>query len=252
VERSVSATTVSTATGSAGSGTSAALARPLIVTGRRRGLPQAPDAACTRVGPAAGAERGARHRRPGRAGSDRHHKWRARVPPPIARTGWWQDGMAPGARAGVILIAGHVDSARTGPGAFFRLREANAGDRVQVTTRNGRTFTYRVVSVARYRKSSLPTSVYSSGGRPRLVLVTCGGPFETAPGATGTTSLSPPCPRSAHIRRARPPPRLPALSELTGRRSADSRLRQPGAPQLRLRLRRRRSRCLVRMRSGSS
>jgi hypothetical protein len=28
----------------------------------------------------------------------------------------------------------------------------------------------------------LPTSVYSSAGRPRLVLVTCGGPFETGTG----------------------------------------------------------------------
>lgn len=104
------------------------------------------------------------------------------VPPFIARTGWWQDGMVPGARAGAILIAGHVDSARAGPGAFFRLRAANAGDRVQVTTRSGRTFTYRVASVARYLKSRLPTSVYSSTGRPRLVLVTCGGPFETGTG----------------------------------------------------------------------
>jgi Sortase domain len=104
------------------------------------------------------------------------------VPPFIARTGWWQDGMAPGATAGAILIAGHVDSARAGPGAFFRLREANAGDRVQVTTRNGRTFTYRVVSVARYLKARLPTSVYSRSGRPRLVLVTCGGPFVPSTG----------------------------------------------------------------------
>jgi sortase (surface protein transpeptidase) len=104
------------------------------------------------------------------------------VPAPIGRTGWWEDGMTPGARAGAVLIAGHVDRARSGPGAFFRLREADAGDRVQVTTRNGRTFTYRVVSVTRYPKSRLPTSVYSRTGRPRLVLVTCGGPFDRASG----------------------------------------------------------------------
>jgi Sortase domain/Bacterial Ig-like domain (group 1) len=104
------------------------------------------------------------------------------VPPPIARTGWWRDGMAPGARSGAILIAGHVDSARAGPGAFFRLREANAGDRVEVQTANGRTHAYRVVSVRRYLKSRLPADVYSSDGPRRLVLVTCGGPFETATG----------------------------------------------------------------------
>ena len=104
------------------------------------------------------------------------------APTNIQRTGWWQDGMAPGARSGAILIAGHVDSARAGPGAFFRLREADPGDRVQVTTRNGRTFTYRVTSVRTYPKNELPTNVYSTTGSPRLVLVTCGGPFLESEG----------------------------------------------------------------------
>jgi hypothetical protein len=100
------------------------------------------------------------------------------VPSRIARTGWWRDGAAPGAGSGVILIAGHVDSARLGPGAFVSLHRAKAGDRVQVATANGRTFTYRVVSVRNYPKPALPTSIYSVQGAPRLVLVTCGGPFD--------------------------------------------------------------------------
>lgn len=104
------------------------------------------------------------------------------VPPTIGRTGWWRDGMAPGARSGSILISGHVDSARAGPGAFFRLHEAKIGDRVRVTTANGRSFAYRVVSVRNYPKSLLPTSVYSQRGAARLVLVTCGGPFDEAIG----------------------------------------------------------------------
>jgi hypothetical protein len=32
--------------------------------------------------------------------------------------------------------------------------------------------------VRTYLKSALPTSVYSRTGAPRLVLVTCGGPFD--------------------------------------------------------------------------
>lgn len=158
------------------------LARPLIVTGRgdvsrKLQTPPAPGSAPSRVRSAAiGMDAPV-----GAVRIDTTNGVLA-VRPFIGRLGLWQDGMAPGARAGAILIAGHVDSARAGPGAFFRLREANAGDRVQVTTRNGRTFTYRVVSVARYLKSRLPTSVYSSAGRPRLVLVTCGGPFETGTG----------------------------------------------------------------------
>jgi hypothetical protein len=104
------------------------------------------------------------------------------VPPAIRRTAWWRDGAAPGARTGAVLIAGHVDNAKLGAGAFFKLHQARAGDRVTVTTAAGRTFTYRVVSVRDYPKSRLPASVYSTRGRPRLVLVTCGGPFIESEG----------------------------------------------------------------------
>jgi Sortase domain len=104
------------------------------------------------------------------------------VPPSIHRTGWWKDGAAPGARSGSILIAGHVDSATAGAGAFFRLKDARAGARVTVTNAAGRTFAYRVVSVRDYAKRDLPTSAYSLRGRPRLVLVTCGGPFIASEG----------------------------------------------------------------------
>ncbi len=98
----------------------------------------------------------------------------------IHRTGWWQDGSAPGAKSGAVLIAGHVDSALAGAGAFFSLHRARPGDRVQVSTATGRLFSYRVVSVRTYPKPVLPTDVYSRKGRARLVLVTCGGPFDPA------------------------------------------------------------------------
>jgi len=104
------------------------------------------------------------------------------VPAQIGRLGWWLDGMTPGSAAGSVLIAGHVDSATAGAGALFRLHEAREGDRVQVTTRNGRTFTYRVTSVQTMPKSELPSGIYSRRGRPRLVLVTCGGTFDSASG----------------------------------------------------------------------
>ena len=56
------------------------------------------------------------------------------VPASIGRLGWWRDGAAPGDRNGAVLVAGHVDSANAGIGAFFRLPQARRGDRVQVTT----------------------------------------------------------------------------------------------------------------------
>jgi LPXTG-site transpeptidase (sortase) family protein len=97
----------------------------------------------------------------------------------IHRTGWWADGAQPGDKSGAVLIAGHVDSARAGAGAFFRVKDARGGEKITLATAGGRTFTYKVVSVRSYLKADLPTSVWSRKGAPRLVLVTCGGPFDT-------------------------------------------------------------------------
>jgi hypothetical protein len=104
------------------------------------------------------------------------------TPQSIRHAGWWKDGRGPGATSGTILIAGHVDSARSGAGAFFALHKARAGDNVQLQAASGRTFSYRVTSVRSSRKEALPTRIYSGSGRPRLVLVTCGGPFNPATG----------------------------------------------------------------------
>ncbi|HEX6020872.1 MAG TPA: sortase [Solirubrobacter sp.] len=95
------------------------------------------------------------------------------IPSDIRRVGWWRDGAAPGDAHGAILIAGHVDSARDGAGAFYALRSARRRDVIRLDTRR-----YRVTSVRRVRKHSLPASVYSRTGPARLVLVTCGGPFD--------------------------------------------------------------------------
>jgi hypothetical protein len=100
----------------------------------------------------------------------------------IHRTAWWADGAKPGDRTGAVLIAGHVDSATRGAGAFFHVKDARPGQHVELATAGGRTFTYRVVSVRSYPKTALPTSVWSRRGPARLVLVTCGGPFDRATG----------------------------------------------------------------------
>jgi hypothetical protein len=102
------------------------------------------------------------------------------IPADIQRIGWWRDGMAPGATSGTILLAGHVDSAKAGRGAFFPLGKAQRGALVQLTTAAGRTYSYRVAAVRSYPKNALPIDVFSRTGRPRLVLVTCGGAFDAA------------------------------------------------------------------------
>lgn len=104
------------------------------------------------------------------------------IPAAIAVAGWWRDGTAPGGTSGAILISGHVDSARDGAGAFFALPKAKVGAHVQLSTAAHRIYSYRIVSVRSYPKRALPLDVYSSRGPGRLVLVTCGGPFDQATG----------------------------------------------------------------------
>jgi hypothetical protein len=100
----------------------------------------------------------------------------------IARVGWWRDGAAPGDAHGAVLLAGHVDSAARGAGALYALKTAHAGGRVELALPGGRTRAYRVQSVRRVLKAKLPARVFSKRGPARLVIVTCGGPFDAATG----------------------------------------------------------------------
>jgi hypothetical protein len=104
------------------------------------------------------------------------------IPRALQRLGWWRDGSTPAAASGATLIAGHVDAADSGIGALFSLHRAGVGDSVEVTTGDGKTRSYRVASLRTYAKRGLPLSIYSRKGSPRLVLVTCGGPFDEATG----------------------------------------------------------------------
>jgi LPXTG-site transpeptidase (sortase) family protein len=104
------------------------------------------------------------------------------VPDDIHETGWWEDGAAPRDATGSVVIGGHVDSAKSGAGAFFSLKNARRGTVVEVTSATGRTTSYRVVSVRTMPKAQLPTEIWSQKGRNHLVLVTCGGPFDAAGG----------------------------------------------------------------------
>lgn len=104
------------------------------------------------------------------------------VPKDISRTGWWRDGGAPSGDEGATLIAGHVDSAKRGAGAFYRLKETKRGDRISVTTVDGKQQVYRVTMIKTVAKNRLPQALFTRTGDPKLYLVTCGGPFNTATG----------------------------------------------------------------------
>ena len=90
--------------------------------------------------------------------------------------GWYADGTAPG-DLGPAVLAGHVDS-KQGPAVFYRLREIEAGDKIEVT-RGDRTVAFTVTSTAWYPKRAFPTDrVYGPTPDRQLRLITCGGVFD--------------------------------------------------------------------------
>ncbi|MEH1102705.1 class F sortase [Micromonospora sp. CPCC 205561] len=101
------------------------------------------------------------------------------VPPSVDRIGWYRHGPGLEARTGSVVLAGHVDGATQGEGAFFRLRELERGDTVTATATDGARREYRVVAREEYRKTKIPLDRYfARDGSPRLTLITCGGPFD--------------------------------------------------------------------------
>jgi hypothetical protein len=99
-------------------------------------------------------------------------------PTDFAEAGWYAAGTAPG-DLGPAVIAGHVDN-QQGPAVFYRLRELQAGDKIQVV-RGGATVNFTVTSTAWYPKTAFPTGrVYGPTPDRELRLITCGGVFDHA------------------------------------------------------------------------
>ncbi len=92
--------------------------------------------------------------------------------------GWYEESPTPGALGPAVLL-GHVDSARWGPGVFYRLRELRPGDEVRVTRADGGVVGFRVDRVETRPKAEFPTAeVYGDIDHAGLRLITCGGSFD--------------------------------------------------------------------------
>jgi hypothetical protein len=101
------------------------------------------------------------------------------VPGSADEVGFYTGGPTPG-QLGPAVLAAHVDS-KQGPGIFYRLGAAKAGDVVKVGRADGSTTTFRVDKVASYPKDQFPTEEVYRGDftRAEIRLVTCGGPFDS-------------------------------------------------------------------------
>jgi len=92
--------------------------------------------------------------------------------------GWYRWSAVPG-EPGTAVFAGHVDTLRDGPGAFFPLEDTQVGDRISVSLVDGSVREFAVTGRASFPKRTLPVdTVFRRGGPPQLVLVTCSGPFD--------------------------------------------------------------------------
>ncbi len=99
------------------------------------------------------------------------------VPRSYSLAGWYTNGAAPG-ELGPAVIVGHYDSV-DGPAVFYRLKDLEPGQTVQVRRTDGSTAMFAVERVKRFGKDDFPTDeVYGSVGRPELRLITCGGSFD--------------------------------------------------------------------------
>jgi len=108
------------------------------------------------------------------------------VPPlddPDSKAGWYKYSPTPG-QIGPTVILGHVDSAKYGPGVFFKLGALQPGATVEVTLTDRIVAVFTVDKVVAYPKSAFPsTAVYGTIDHPGLRLITCGGTFDPAAGS---------------------------------------------------------------------
>ncbi|MEJ7689459.1 MAG: class F sortase [Nocardioidaceae bacterium] len=101
------------------------------------------------------------------------------LPQDINQAGWWDGSARLGDPYGAVVIAAHVDSVEQGLGNFSELLSTQAGATISVVSRDHRQ-DFKVVSARLVEKASLSgeSPLYSASGERRLVLITCGGPYD--------------------------------------------------------------------------
>lgn len=103
------------------------------------------------------------------------------VPQDVDTVGWYRFGPAPGAAAGSSVLSGHVDDYRQGPGAFARIGDLGPSDVVRVTDESGVSREFTVLAREQWNKGEVPLDrLFDRSGAPRLVLITCGGSFNSS------------------------------------------------------------------------
>ena len=128
----------------------------------------------------------------------------------------------PARRNGAILLAGHVDSAKRGAGAFYALKNARRGDTVSVTSDDGKIRSYRVTTMQpRAQGRAAGEHLLAHAARAGSCSSPAAGRSTPPRATTATTSSSPRC-RAERLRRGGGPPGVsrrpcvPGVMELRG------------------------------------
>jgi hypothetical protein len=100
------------------------------------------------------------------------------IPPNVHRVALWNGGALPGDRQGTVLLASHVNWWDQGPGVFYRLSTIRPRSLVIVTGAPGMVTRWSVTSLQVMLHRNIPQSIFTKTGPSRLVLVTCGGPYN--------------------------------------------------------------------------
>ena len=94
---------------------------------------------------------------------------------PWEDVGWYDLGPHPG-EPGSAVIDGHLDRPGGYPAVFWRLRDIQVGDDVQVRNTAGKTLHFRVIRIAYYTPEEAPLQdIFGNLGGTYLNLITCAG-----------------------------------------------------------------------------
>ena len=101
------------------------------------------------------------------------------VPDDVNRAGWWRGSSRLGESFGSMVVAAHVDSFSQGRGPVAELLSAARGDGLRVSG-GGLNQSFTVDSVVFIPRADLgkQSRLFSVRGPLRLVVVTCGGPYD--------------------------------------------------------------------------
>ncbi len=103
------------------------------------------------------------------------------IPQNPDRVGWWTGGAEAGEPYGSTVLAGHVDSASFGLGFLSEMLKMQPGQELKLA--NGKYGQrYVVQSIQKIPKAKLAagSTLFDQELKHRLVMITCGGPFDRA------------------------------------------------------------------------